>query len=98
MWGEMGVVGRSRRERRRNYAMEYKRWLEEEDEREFRDMIEEFDGVADGTEEDWLGWLSFREEFGGLLYFYVDDDEGEDWDEEIRRKLYGGIGKYFKGG
>ena len=99
MWGESDVVvGRSRRDRRRNYAVEYRRWLEEAEELEFRDMIVEFDGVADGTEDDWLGWLSFREEFGSLLYFYVDDDEGEDWDEQIRREMYGDIGKFFKGG
>ena len=91
-------MGRSRRDRRRNYAVEYRRWLEEAEELEFRDMIVEFDGVADGTEDDWLGWLSFREEFGSLLYFYVDDDEGEDWDEQIRREMYGDIGKFFKGG
>ena len=99
MWGESSVVvGRSRRDRGRLYAIEYRRWLEEAEELEFRDMIAEFGDVADETEDDWLGWLSFREEFGSLLYFYVDDDEEEDWDEQIRREMYGDIGKFFKGG
>ena len=72
LWEEWGIVTRSRSKRKRNYAAEFRRWIEEEEEREFRDMIEEFDGLADETEDDWVEWLSFREEFGGLLYFYVD--------------------------
>ena len=98
MWEEWGIAVRSRSKRRRNYAVEYRRWLEEEEEREFWDMLDEFDGVDDATEEDGVGWLSFRQEFGGLLYFYVDEAEEEDWDEEIRREIFGEIGKYFKRG
>ena len=43
--------------------------------REFRDMLVEFDGVDDDTEEDWVGWLLFKEEFRGLLYFYVEEED-----------------------
>ena len=107
MWGKVwekvgeGNEEMSVRRRRRVLREEFRRWLEEEEEKEFLDMLIEFDNVEDDTENDWTGWLLFREEFDDLLRLYVEEEEGEqqeDWDEEIRRGMYGDIGKFFKGG
>ena len=99
VWGGARMENQmTRRNRRRLYAEEYRRWIREAEELEFMDMIIEFGDVTDETDDDWLGWLSFKEEFNNLLYFYVDDDGEEDWDEQIRREMYGDIGKFFKGG
>ena len=102
LWGSVGedaeeMVGR---DRKRQLREEFRRWLQEEEEREFADMLSEFDDVDDDTEADWTGWLLFREEYEDLMCFYVEEEEEgeEDWDEEIRRELYGDIGKFFKGG
>ena len=76
-------------DRRREYA-KFRRWLDEE-EVGFYDMLVEFDGVEDSTEDDWVGWLSFREEFEGVLYFFIEEAEDlEDWDAEM-------VGRYFYG-
>ena len=108
MWGKVwedaeegGNEEMSARRRRRVLREEYRRWLEEEEEKEFLDMLIEFDNVEYDTENDWTGWLLFREEFDDLLRLYVEEEEGEgqeDWDEEIRREMYGDIGEFFKGG
>ena len=102
LWGSVGedaeeMVGR---DRKRQLREEFRRWLQEEEEREFADMLSEFDDVDDDTEADWTGWLLFREEYEDLMCFYVEEEEEgeEDWDEEIQRELYGDIGKFFKGG
>ena len=102
LWGSVGedaeeMVGR---DRKRQLREEFRRWLQEEEEREFADMLSEFDDVDDDTEADWTGWLLFREEYEDLMCFYVEEEEEgeEDWDEEIRRELYGDIGEFFKGG
>ena len=101
VWGNSEAGGEmTERRRRRLLREEYRRWLEEEEELEFVDMLIEFDNVEDDTENDWTGWLLFREEYDDLLRFYVEEEEEEeeDWDEEIRREMYGDIGKFFKGG
>ena len=93
MWGRRADVLEEQQKgnRRLEYA-EFRRWLDEEEEYKFFDMLAEFDGIEDDTEEDWFGWLSFREEFEVLLYFYVEEvADLEDWDAEMV------IGRYFDG-
>ena len=65
-------------------------WLEEEEEDNFYNMLVEFGQVEDSTDDDWDGWLSFMEEFEGVLDFLIEEAEDFDWDAEM-------VGRYFDG-
>ena len=48
------------------------------------DMLTELADVEDGSEDDWVEWVSFHETFEWVLNNYFESkDDDEDWDAEI---------------